>query len=443
MSYLKPSKTFGLRSTQLLILVISTQLVVCSPFRLNTSPSAPDPRYQTYEQIRNLFTSWSEEYADIFHTEYIGVTGSGRDSILAARISNKSLAPGNCPTLIFHAALHSNECNGTNAIIEMMKHLLEGYGGNDYYTPMINNLNLWFIPIVNVDGHHTIYNGFSGWTDWRKTLRDNDGNNAFSGFADGVDLNRNWDHRWHQYPQLDPSHSMYKGPSPFSEVETVHLRNFILRENPLFLTDFHSPGVVTPGNVIFWPWVVKETRRLGVDAQFYAPIAERFASRTITEVDSVYFEKMASYDILPKEQCWVYANTGLCVLLMEISSQFWWEGPIVDTIAHRVADGSFYLLERALAGPGLTGRVTETGTGRTLIAEIRVAEAHDPDIGPRLSNQAGRYWRLLNEGKYTVTAHLNGLSSTPQSVTISRPEWVTADFEFPAEVLQSDPAPNY
>jgi Zinc carboxypeptidase len=423
------SKIKAARLIQFLIVLLMIQSISCTPWQRHGVPEKPDPRYFTYDQILDQFARWDSEYPGIFQSEFIGPTGSGRDSIVAACISSSGSRQNKRPTLIFHAAQHSNESNGTNAIIEMMTRLLFSYGHDDYYTSMVEGLNIWFIPVVNVDGHRKAFAGIDGWVDWRKTLRDNDRNGLFSGFADGVDLNRNWDHRWHEYPDKGPEHSMYKGPHPFSEVETVVMRDFILRKNPLFLMDYHSPGVVTPGNVVFWPWVDKETGTSGVDAPVYAPIAQALVERTLTEVDSVFMKRMASYNTLPKEQCWVYANTGLCVFLMEISSKFWWEGPLVNTIAERIADGSFYLMERALSGPGVTGQVTESLTGRPIEAEIRVTEIHDPEIGPRLCNDAGMYWRLLTEGEYTITAHWNGQRSEPKQISISGAQWVTVDFE--------------
>jgi hypothetical protein len=112
---------------------------------------------------------------------------------------------------------------------------------------------------------------------------------------------------------------------------------------------------------------------------------------------------------LSKEQNWVYANTGDCVFLMEISKQGFWEGAMVDTVAARVARGGFYLLDRALGGPGLTGTVVDSETGLPLDATVEIREAFDQTIGPHRTDPAdGSFWRLLNEGDYTVVASASG-----------------------------------
>jgi hypothetical protein len=245
-----------------------------------------------------------------------------------------------------------------------------------------------------------------------------------------VDLNRNWDHRFEENESSDPSSRNYKGPHPFSEPETAALRDLILRETPVFVVDYHSPGKVTPGNKIFWPWFRREARELGPDATVHRSISMELAARTETEVDGERYDGAGpGYDTLSKEQNWVYRETGICILLVEISARYWWEGPVVDTIAERVAAGSFYLLERALSGPGLAGRVMDAESGEALVAEVEVAEAHDPSIGPRRTEpRHGAFWRLLEPGPVTVTVRASGREPETRRVVVSPEGWTEAEF---------------
>jgi hypothetical protein len=143
-----------------------------------------------------------------------------------------------------------------------------------------------------------------------------------------------------------------------------------------------------------------------------------------------------SYNEVPKEQCWIYANTGICAFVMEISLQYWWTGAVVDTIAARFGRGHFYLMERALSGPGLTGFVTAAHTGLPVEAEIVVQQVHDPDIGPRLTDPYhGRYWRLLTSGSYTVTASAEDFITQTRTIYVSATGWTQLDFQ-----LQPEPA---
>jgi succinylglutamate desuccinylase len=80
--------------------------------------------------------------------------------------------------------------------------------------PRVRGVDLWVIPTMNPDG-------------LAADTRQN---------AHGVDLNRNWAHRWRR--QTGPYDS---GPRPFSEPETKALRRFLNRVDPRFVVSFHQP----------------------------------------------------------------------------------------------------------------------------------------------------------------------------------------------------------
>jgi hypothetical protein len=388
----------------------------------------PDPRYWRYDRILETLESWKEAHPGILHLEQIGRTHMG-EAIVAARVSGAPPEEGDAPALLFHAAQHANEANGTGAVMRMLERLLEGYGKDAEITAQVDGLRTWFVPVLNVDGHRRVFTGEVGWEEWRKNGRDNDGDGKPFGPTDGVDLNRNWDHRWEADPSDNPRLRTYKGPWPFSEPEVRALRDLVTRERPIFVVDYHSPGKKTPPNKIFWPWLWRDEKRAGPDAAAYRGIAQALAARTETEEDGVFLDgDWYGYDTLPKEQNWIYGRTGSCVLLMEISKRFWWEGPLVDRIAERVARGSVHLLERALHGPGLEGRVTDAETGRPLVAEVRVLEFHDERIGPRLTGgRHGRFRRLLDPGRVTVAITADAYEPQEHEVEIETNDWTTLD----------------
>lgn len=399
--------------------------------------TGPDPQYHDYDEVMSILDTWAVEYPDIFHREVIGYTLIENEPIWAAKISDNVQEHEAEARIIIDAAVHANEANGPNAILYMMEHLLEGYGQQSYYTEMVDNLEMWFVPVINVDGYRMVFAGGDNWDWWRKTKRDNDHNGQYTFPEDGVDGNRNWDFKWAQYDSTDYRSSRYKGPYVWSEPCVVAMRDLIVRERPVFLMDLHSPDVPTIGNKIWWPWFDPDTFEYGPDDDIYQPISISLGNRCETEVNGVYVNgHNPSYNRIPKQQCWVYANTGICAFLMEISRQFWWNGATVDTIAARTGRGLFYLMERTLSGPGLTGTVTCAHTGAPLEAEVRVLQVHDPDIGPRMTEQFhGQYWRLLLAGNYTVMATAQDHDPQTQIVYVSSYGWTQLDFE-----LNPDPA---
>jgi len=381
----------------------------------------PDPRYWRYDRILTTLDGWAEEHPTLVFTGAIGTTRLG-EPIRAMRLG--FAAPGT-PTVLFLASQHANEPNGTAAIMALAERLIADYGRDPEVTAWMANLSIWLVPVVNVDGHRHVFSGAPGWRDWRKNGRDNDGDGRPFGSGDGVDLNRNWDHRFTADKSTRPAGRSYKGPEPFSEPETRAVRDLVLRIRPLIVVDLHSPGKITPPNKIFWPWLARETETEGPDAAVFRPISEALAAATETEVDGEFMDgKWYGYDTLPKAQNWIYANTGACALLMEISRQFWWEGEIVDRIAGRVAGGLTVLLDRAASGPGIRGTVTDAATGEPIFAEVRVPLHHDASIGPRRTRSGtGEYFRLLNPGDVTVEIRAEGYVPVRRSVTVQASRW--------------------
>jgi protein MpaA len=78
----------------------------------------------------------------------------------------------------------------------------------------IEGVDLWLVPTINPDGV-------------ARNRRQN---------AHGVDLNRNWGHRW-----APLTGKYYSGPGPFSEPETRAFRDFIHEIDPRFIVSFHQP----------------------------------------------------------------------------------------------------------------------------------------------------------------------------------------------------------
>jgi len=396
----------------------------------------PDARYWEHSEVLAAFDAWETEYPDIFHREIIGYSSVENEAIWAVKISDNAAIHEAEKRLVFGAAIHANEANGTGAIMFMIDKLLTNYSSSSYYQNMVDNLEMWFVPVINVDGHHMVFDGGDNWDWWRKSKRDNNGDHQYTFPIDGVDCNRNWDYRWSEYSGTSPSDSRYKGPYPFSENCVVAMRDLILRENPVFVMDFHSPDVPEIANKIWWPWYDPDGGGYGVDRAAYEPISDDLGDRCMTETGSYVNGYNPAFNQIPKEQCWVYKNTGICALLMEISTQFWWTGATVDTIAARTGRGNFFLMERALSGSGLTGTVTDLHTGAPLVAEVKVNQVHDSSIGPRLTEQFhGHYARLLQGGSYTVTFTAEDHEPKTESIYVSGSNWTTLNVQ-----LQPDPA---
>ncbi|MCP4293007.1 MAG: T9SS type A sorting domain-containing protein [bacterium] len=398
-------------------------LVSIAPF---VQADEPDPNYWRLDEIQAQFDIWEAEYPDIFHPSVLGQTGN-RLEIPMVTICNQEPGSNDDPRMLFHGALHTNEANGTTAIMASLEMLLTGYGVDPKMTARVDSLEVTYVPILNVDSHLYSFSGGVNWFDWRKTMRDNNSNGQPDFPDDGVDLNRNWDWNWDAYENDQPADLKYKGPYPFSEPEIMAVRDWVLRERPVVVVDYHSPVTISWRKYIFWPWMDTAGGGMGPDHNVSDDVAELWAAATIDENGNQYNEIYA-YSTLPKEQNWIYANTGILSFIMEISDHCWWSGAMVDTIGTRVARGGNALLDRVVDGPGLRGVVTDASTGEPLVAEVKIDQMHQDTVGPRLTEENhGAYHRLTRSGTYTVTASCDGYESQTQSVSVSN-SWETLDF---------------
>ena len=118
--------------------------------------------------------------------------------------------------------------------IAFMDNLLSRYGTDPEATFIIDNRELYFVPIVNPDGYE--YNRRTnpgGGGMWRKNRR-NHGGGSF-----GVDLNRNYATGFGGSGSSgNRSSDIYRGTSPFSEPETAVLEAFASSRS--FVTVFSS-----------------------------------------------------------------------------------------------------------------------------------------------------------------------------------------------------------
>lgn len=151
------------------------------------------------------------------------------------------------PEILYTAVHHAREPASLSQVIMYMYYLLENYGTNDEVTNIVDNTELYFIPMINPDGY--IQNQTSnpnGGGMWRKNMRNNGGGDI------GVDLNRNYGHAWgldDNGSSPNPASDTYRGPSPFSEPELQAVKYFSEAHDFLMVLNYH-----TYGNLLIYPW---------------------------------------------------------------------------------------------------------------------------------------------------------------------------------------------
>jgi hypothetical protein len=196
------------------------------------------------------FYTWSEviERLDFMRATYpnlatakfsIGTSHEGRD-IWAVKISdNPDTDESASETAVYYDALHhAREPLSMSTALNYMFWLLENYGTDPEATYLIDNREMYFVPVVNPDGY--VYNETTnpnGGGLWRKNRRDVVGSSCF-----GVDLNRNYSFGYglNTGSSSNPCNDTYRGTSAFSEPETQAVRDFVNDIDPPIAFSIHS-----------------------------------------------------------------------------------------------------------------------------------------------------------------------------------------------------------
>jgi carboxypeptidase T len=128
------------------------------------------------------------------------------------------------PEVMFDAMHHAREPESIMTLFYFIEYLLENYGTDSLATYLVNNREIYFVPLVNIDGYnYNCVNSPDGGGMWRKNMR------TINDVLYGVDLNRNYGYQW-GYDNIgsspDPQSAVYRGETGFSESETQVMRDF-------------------------------------------------------------------------------------------------------------------------------------------------------------------------------------------------------------------------
>jgi len=175
--------------------------------------------------------------------DVIGKTGEGRDIRVVKINANDTTKP----TIFIDAGIHAREWispASTLFLIEKLaKQINKGRGKSD-----IGKYQWHIVPLANPDGYE-----YTRSHDrlWRKNTVPLPGTNCI-----GVDLNRNFPEGYGIGASKNPCSEVYQGSHPFSELESITLRNYVAK-----LTNIRAAvSIHSYGSVIIYPWGYKQTQ---------------------------------------------------------------------------------------------------------------------------------------------------------------------------------------
>jgi carboxypeptidase T len=179
--------------------------------------------WHTYDETFAEMNLLHSQYPNITTAPFsIGQTGEGRD-IWAIKVSDNPNVDEDEPEVLYDGMHHAREIMTVELLLYFSRYLCENYGIDPTATSLVDNREIWFVPILNVDG--VVYNEMAnpgGGGMWRKNRRDNGGD------CYGVDPNRNYPFQWEGAgSSTDPCAEDYRGPGAASEPEVLAMMNLV------------------------------------------------------------------------------------------------------------------------------------------------------------------------------------------------------------------------
>ncbi len=383
-----------------------------------------DPIYHTYAEILDEVDSMARTYPELVFVDTIGYSQEWHQPIVAVKLSDNASQAEREPSVLFDGVHHAEEVLGAEIIMSTMWRLLEGYqAGNDTFVRFLDSLQIWFLPVLNPDGHNIVTSVID--TGWRKNARDNNGNGVFDPDYDGVDLNRNYGFHWYdavERADTTPSAYFYKGPAPFSESETRAMAAFCRREKFVVAINYHSPSY-SMGEKIYYPWHWPDHNPMfPVDFNLIRQIATEMAFNIPTDDSSGTYTAVYGDARMPNARNWMYSTYGIISLTPEVCSRRVQIPPEeVPVVVEHNQRGIFWLLNRMLSTSiGVT--VVDSVDGKPLRADIRILEIDTFDVFPlhrETDPRTGVHFRLIQmPGTYTLKVSAPGYRSRTITVDV-------------------------
>jgi carboxypeptidase T len=213
--------------------------------------------YHTFDAVMRKLNDLATARPDIAQIVQYGTSTSGRP-LVALKLSDNVTMDEDEPELMLTAATHGDEIITTEVLLGLIDELVAGYSTDARLTAMLDERELFMIPVINADGFA-----------------------SRSRYSDGRDPNR--DYPWPETPNRT-------SVRPIAAVmEFFHSRNIV------GAIDLHAYG-----QMVMYPWAYTATPPDSTDAGMFQTLGDTMAAVNDYEVGQIsrviYVAKGSSAD---------------------------------------------------------------------------------------------------------------------------------------------------
>ncbi|KAJ3606955.1 hypothetical protein NHX12_026471 [Muraenolepis orangiensis] len=189
----------------------------------------PSPRthsytkYNSWDKIQSWITSVSTSNSQLVSKVSIGSTYQGRPMTLL-KLGKKSSSTK--PAIFMDCGIHAREWIAPAFCQWFVKEALSTYGSDPQMTSLLNQMDVYVLPVLNIDGYDYTHKNNRMW---RKTRSKN-----YLTSCIGTDPNRNWNAGWCSTgASSNPCSDTFCGARAESEIEVKNVADFIRKNNEL------------------------------------------------------------------------------------------------------------------------------------------------------------------------------------------------------------------
>jgi hypothetical protein len=206
--------------------------------------------FSTIDEMLEQLDLMHEQYPNLItvkHPASDTVTSINGKDIYYVKISDNPNISENESQILYTGMHHAREPIGMQHLLYYMWYLLENYETNPLVKALVDTTEMYFIPVINVDGYaYNISTNPYGGGMWRKNRRLN-----YNG-SYGIDINRNYGYMW-GYDDTgsspNPDDETYRGTAAFSEPEIRIMKYFCEDHDFRIALNYHSYS-----NLFLYAW---------------------------------------------------------------------------------------------------------------------------------------------------------------------------------------------
>ena len=339
----------------------------------------PMAAYHTYEELTADLDSIASAHPTLCRLDSIGASIQGR-ALWFMKISDNVNLEEDEPEFKYISTMHGDEPVGTELCLYLIEYLMDNYGTDSLATFLVDETEIWIMPLMNPDGNALVRRGN----------------------YNNVDLNRNFPD-WVSGPPNDTTGL---------ERETKLIMLWEEPQTSILSANFHTGALV-----VNYPWDC--TWDYNPDDTLFHHISLTYSITNLPMWNSSYFENGVTrgvewYLIHGGMQDWNYYWMGCNEVTIELSDTKW---PNASTLPGYWDDNRESMLNyMARVHDGVRGLVTDATTKLPVAATVEV-QGIDHEV--YTDADVGDYHRMLLPGTYDLDFSATGYSPvTVSNVTV-------------------------